>query len=138
LTGDPRIYGRVYVGTNGRGILYGDTSSMPTSPPPVSTSPSPSRSASPSPSVSPSASRTSSPPPTGSCTVTYSITGQWQGGFQASVKITNGSSAAVNGWSLNWAFANGQVISQLWNGVVSQSGANVAVANADYNRVIPA
>jgi xyloglucan-specific exo-beta-1,4-glucanase len=31
VTGDPRIYGRVYLATGGRGVIYGDLSSSPAS-----------------------------------------------------------------------------------------------------------
>jgi endo-1,4-beta-xylanase len=39
---------------------------------------------------------------------------------------------------LTWTFANGQTVSSLWNGAVSESGANVTVNNLSYNGSIPA
>ena len=38
-----------------------------------------------------------------SCAVDYSVTSQWQGGFQAAVTVTN-AGAAVDGWTLTFAF----------------------------------
>jgi hypothetical protein len=68
-----------------------------------------------------------------SCKVTYTVTNQWQGGFGANIAITNTSSTAWSGWTLKFSFANGQTITQLWNGTVAQSGNAVTVTNASYN-----
>ncbi|MCU7730862.1 cellulose binding domain-containing protein [Actinoplanes sp. KI2] len=69
------------------------------------------------------------------CRVDYTVTNSWQGGFGASVLVTN-LGDPVDGWQLSWSFTAGQTVTQLWNGTVSQSGAQVTVTNASYNASI--
>jgi xyloglucan-specific exo-beta-1,4-glucanase len=54
------------------------------------------------------------------------------------VKITNRDAGAITGWSLGWSFANGQQITNSWNGKASQSGAAVTVTNEGWNGTIAA
>lgn len=73
-----------------------------------------------------------------SCTVDYTISNSWPGGFGAAIGIVNNGTSAISSWTLTWSFANGQTITQFWDGVESQSGANVTVTNESYNGSIPA
>jgi O-glycosyl hydrolase len=79
-----------------------------------------------------------SPPPTASCTVSYTTESQWTGGFVAQVVITNNGSSAINGWTLGFTFPGDQKITDTWNGVTSQSGESVSIANESYNATIAA
>ncbi|CAM3539980.1 cellulase family glycosylhydrolase [Kibdelosporangium persicum] len=72
----------------------------------------------------------------GACRVTYSAT-NWGGsnGFTANVTVTNTGSSALDGWTLDFAYAAGQrVIPPGWGAVWSQSaGGDVSAVNLDWN-----
>ncbi|NES14942.1 MULTISPECIES: cellulase family glycosylhydrolase [Micromonospora] len=95
----------------------------PTTPPPTTTPPT-----TPPPTTAPP----TTPPPSGGCTASYTIVNSWQGGFQGEVKVTAGS-AAINGWTTKWTFANGQTVTQSWNATISGSGSTYTARNVDYN-----
>ncbi|GHH31145.1 cellulase family glycosylhydrolase [Streptomyces rubradiris] len=70
------------------------------------------------------------------CKVDYTVTSQWQGGFQAGVKITN-LGDPVTGWTLKFALPDsGQKLVQGWNATWSQSGSTVSAAGIDWNRTL--
>ena len=69
---------------------------------------------------------------TAGCSVNYAVSSQWQGGFGASVSITN-LGDALSGWTLTWSYSAGQTVTQAWNATVTQSGSAVTAANASYN-----
>ncbi|GAA1799233.1 hypothetical protein GCM10009682_21090 [Luedemannella flava] len=75
---------------------------------------------------------TTSAPGAKSCTATYSVLGQWGGGFQGDVKVTAGS-AAITAWTVTLTWANGQTITQAWNATVTTSGAVATAKNMSYN-----
>ena len=117
---------------------------VPVTPTPVGSTPTVQATRTPTPTPTLGITPTSTPTPTpvsggsGSCRVHYAITSQWQGGFGANLTITNTGTTAINSWTLQFAFANGQTITQLWNGTYTQSGSAVTVTNVSYNASIPA
>jgi FlaG/FlaF family flagellin (archaellin) len=71
-----------------------------------------------------------------SCEVKYAVVDQWTDGFQASVTVT--SAKALDSWRIGWVFDDGQRVTQMWDGSVSQDGSVVTATAADYNKSVAA
>ncbi|GAA4709535.1 cellulase family glycosylhydrolase [Phytohabitans rumicis] len=84
------------------------------------------------PTTPPTTAPTTGSPGGRTCSATYAIVGQWQGGFQGEVRVTAGSQA-ITGWTVNWTFANAQRVTQSWNAQVTSSGNSVTARNMTYN-----
>jgi endo-1,4-beta-D-glucanase Y len=65
----------------------------------------------------------------GVCKVDYVVSNSWSNVFQANVTVTNNSSSAISGWTLNFTHAPGQTATGGWNATISQSGNNVTISN---------
>jgi len=96
------------------------------------------------PTPTPTSTTTSTPTPTptatsgSGCAVSYVVSSQWSGGFNAVISIKNTGSAAINGWTLRFSFPGNQVLTSYWNGNFTQSGNAVTITNASWNGSIAA
>ncbi|HEY3867376.1 MAG TPA: cellulose binding domain-containing protein [Actinocrinis sp.] len=125
-------------GTAPSGSPSASASASPTHSASPSTSPSSSPSSSPSHSASPSASPSSNPSGSNGCTVSWSVTNSWSGGFQLGFTVSNGGTGAISDWKVGYSWPGSQTISQIWNATETQTGAAVSVANLSYNGSIAA
>lgn len=69
------------------------------------------------------------------CAVEYTVSSQWQGGFNADVTVTN-LGDPLSSWTLTWLYGAGQTVTQAWNTTLTQSGSAVTAKNVSYNGAV--
>lgn len=68
--------------------------------------------------------------------VDFSLVNQWNGGYQAEIKITNIGAEDIVNWSIEFDLA--QEISNIWNAIViEQSDSHYIIQNSGWNQDIP-
>jgi len=66
---------------------------------------------------------------TASAACVYTVSNSWGSGFTASIRVTNDTTAAVNGWQVSWSYARNTVASA-WN---AQLSGNYSATNLAWN-----
>lgn len=69
--------------------------------------------------------------------VTFTLDGQWNGGYQATIKMKNISNQTIHNWYLSFAYE--ETISNIWNGeIVHYQDGSYVIKNAGWNQDIQA
>ncbi|MFE6867089.1 glycosyl hydrolase family 18 protein [Kitasatospora sp. NPDC057692] len=74
----------------------------------------------------------------GSLTAALTKGSDWGSGYEGSYTITNGSSAAVNGWTLEFDLPSGNTVAGLWNASYTTAASHVTVKNPGWASTLPA
>ncbi|MCG8458371.1 MAG: cellulose binding domain-containing protein [Holophagales bacterium] len=65
----------------------------------------------------------------------FIVTNEWDSGFTANIRITNGGSTPIDGWQVSWEFTDGSQVDHLWS--ANLSGSNpYSASNLEWNRSI--
>ncbi len=109
ITGDMNSYGTVYMSTAGRGIAYGkiDPAGDVQVVPQVYVA----------------------PPKPAECK--YVVINTWGGGGIAELRITNQGTSVINGWTVNWTYADNSTVGGYWNGKVTGSAPSYTGTNSE-------
>jgi chitin-binding protein len=55
----------------------------------------------------------------GNCT--YVVSNQWSTGFTGAIRIKNNRTTAIEGWTVNWSYSDGSLITSSWNATLTGS-----------------
>lgn len=69
----------------------------------------------------------------GNCS--YVVTNQWSNGFTAAIRIKNNRTTAINGWTVNWSYTDGSLVSSGWSATVT-GGNPYSATNLSWNAAI--
>jgi aryl-phospho-beta-D-glucosidase BglC (GH1 family) len=69
------------------------------------------------------------------CEVDYKVTGQWSGGFNANVEVTN-LGEPIKNWDLEWTWPDGQSVTDMWNAKDKSKAESAKAVGRGYNAAL--